>query len=387
MSLDAYNRNTQRESLTWRPFAFSFPFNSNQTTDRIIIYGLYSNSYLNQQQYLVAVEAVELTNLLNDYNIKIAGLTTDQQVVVADIVSKRYLAGIDKLIHDQKMVTKQSEIDAENLIWDAKIAALASDQAALLTLDAKVQTEILKTNAKIAELQANIEMEAYRLNEVDMEISEKEIQAAKVDIEKLTTANAVLKIQIDIVNAAIQLVEVDLQIARTKVDITNVNREIAKIGFKAIDLLIEKARTLIVQAQEPIAAAKVVLAQAKTGEVQTEVDFTNVTLEAQAATSMNSKIDLLDIKQQVRENELTKNLQEKELSLTNKKNLSAQEVTFAGLDKTEQQLIDVQRNSIMEQRVIDTIDQVNSAIRVAQTLAAAKITTTLTHTVKKAPVT
>ena len=123
MSLDAYNRNTQRESLTWRPFAFSFPFNSNQTTDRIIIYGLYSNSYLNQQQYLVAVEAVELTNLLNDYNIKIAGLTTDQQVVVADIVSKRYLAGIDKLIHDQKMVTKQSEIDAENLIWDAKIAA------------------------------------------------------------------------------------------------------------------------------------------------------------------------------------------------------------------------------------------------------------------------
>jgi hypothetical protein len=384
MSLVAYDRQIQRESLTWKPFAFSFPFNNNQTTNRIIVYGLYSDSYMNQQGYLVAIEAVELTNLLNDYNIKIAALTTDQQVVVADIVSKRYLAGIDKLIHDQKMVTKQSEIDAENLTWDAKIAALAADQAALLTLDAKVQTEILKTNAKIAELQANIEIEAYRLSEVDMEIAEKEIQAAKVDLQKLETANAVLKIQIEIVNTAVQLVEVDLQIARTKVDISNVDREIAKIGFRAIDLLIEKARTLIVEAEEPIAAAKVVLAQVKTGEVQTEVDFTNVILEAQAVTSMNSKIDLLDVKQEIKENELTKNLQEKELNITNKRNLSAQAVSFANADYVEQKAIDAVRLSELAYQVVDKTTLVNAAIAVAATMASANIVTTLTHTISKA---
>lgn len=384
MSNDALNRQIARESLTWRPFAFSFPFNSKQTETRIIIYGLYSNSYLNQQTYLVEIEAVELSNLLIDYNIKIAELTAQQQIVVADIVSKRYLASIDVFIHDQKMVTKQNEINAENLIWDAKMAALASDQAALTTLDAKVQIEILKTNVRIAELEAYLGVETYNLSEVDIQIAEKEIQAAKIDIDKLNTADEVLKIQIGIVNKAIQLVEVDLQIARTRIDIANMDRDIAKIGLRAVDLTVEQMKTSIEQAEEPVAVAKTALAQTKIAEVQAEVDFVTGPLTAQAQANLNSKMNLLDIKQEVKENSLSQWLQEKELSLDNKINTSNQEVTFSGLDKAQQELLDAQTISVLDRTVSDKSSEVYAAIAAATRMSTANIATALTHRIKAA---
>lgn len=111
MSTEAYGRNTAREVRIWTPFSYSWRFSDTEVIERITIFGLYSGSYLNGQAYLQNVESAELANLLADYNNKIAGLTNQETLVLADIASKRYLAGIDKLIHDQKMITEQQKID------------------------------------------------------------------------------------------------------------------------------------------------------------------------------------------------------------------------------------------------------------------------------------
>ena len=134
MSDDAYARSTAREARVWTPFSYSFPFTDEQTSDRITIFGLYANSYLNGHKYLQELEAEDLANLLADYNSNLADLTAQQQLVVADIVSKQYLASIDKIIHDGKMDLEQAKIDSDSDIMDARIAALSADRAALDTM-------------------------------------------------------------------------------------------------------------------------------------------------------------------------------------------------------------------------------------------------------------
>src|SRR5574344_336557 len=185
MSTDAYQRNQNRETFLFNPFTYSFPFSSLQTDARTTVFGLYSNSYVNGQGYLIAIEAQELANVLADYNEKIARLSYEEQTILADIVTKRYLANIDKLIHDNKMVTYNLKIAAEEAEWDAKVAALSADQAALTTLAAKVASETDKTNARIQELQAMTQIESYNQSAMDIEIAEKELELSKEDLKIL----------------------------------------------------------------------------------------------------------------------------------------------------------------------------------------------------------
>jgi len=384
MSSDAHARALSREGKVWSPFAHSFPFNDTQTDDRTIIYGLYSGSFRNQHGYLNEIETTDLSNLLADYNAKIADLTLQEQMVVSEIVSKKYLASIDKLIHDQKLTTKATEIDAEDAEWDAKIAALSADQAALLTMAAKVTSETEKTSARITEIQSYIAIEGYNLTEVDVQIAEKAIESAKVDIQKLDASNGVLKIQMDTVSAAMQLIDVDLQIARTRVDIAHTDRDIAKIGLLENELTIEQAQTAVAEAELPIAESRVVLAGAKSGEVDKELTYYEETLMNQANESYLNKIDLMNLKQLIRENELTKRQEKEELDIYNKLAASQLDVDFANMDKADHVLLDAKKVSIMEAKVSNVREEALAAVRVAETLAAAKIATTLTHTIKKA---
>ncbi|MHB9098546.1 MAG: hypothetical protein ACYC5X_12080 [Syntrophales bacterium] len=382
MSTESYMRATARENKVWAPFVHSFPFDDNQTTDRATIFGLYSRSHLNQEEYLSEIEAAELSNLLSDYNSKIAELTTQEQIVVADIVSKRYLATIDKLIHDQKMVSKRAEIDAEDDTWTAKIAALSADRAALDTLTAKVTSETAKTAARITELQAYIEIETVNLSEVDIQIAEKEIQSATVDIEKLNAENSILKIQVDTVNAAAQLIDVDLRISQTKVDVAHTDSNIAKIGLLDGELEIEQARTTIANAELPVAAARVTLAEAKGTEIDAEITHYGTTLVNQSASELEKKIALMESKQASRESELDQHKREKELQINTRTADSDLEVTLADGDATAQESIDQKEVEAKGNEVFNESAKVNAAVAATEKILAAPIKTKLEHTVR-----
>lgn len=387
MSTAAYNRAIARETNIWKPFIYSFPFLPEQIEDRDIMYSLYSSSYLNQNTYLLEIETQDLSNLLNDYNTKLAEISNEQQIVIMDIVSKRYLAQVDKNIHDQKMITKQEQIAAENTMWDAKFAALAADRAALDTLNTQVATAIIKTNAKITELTTYIEIEGINLSQVDIEIAEKEISSSKVDIEILNAANEVLRLQLSTIEAAIKLVDVDLQIAGTKKDIAGVELQREKIGLLPIDLTVAQAQTAIANAQLPIAAGRVALSMAKSTEVDKELTFTGTTLMQEEATNLLNQESLLSQRQIIRENELLKNLEQRQTEFNNRVAASQLEPTFATADQTNKAAIDAQSISTKELEYALFVNKVNAALEVAETLSKAKIASTLIHTIGLAPTT
>ena len=383
MTTEAYARATARESRIWKPFEYSFPFDTTQTAERTITYGLYANSYLNGQRYLTEVEAEDLANLLADYNAKIADLTTKGQLVASEIISRRYLASVDKIIHDKKMETKRSGIEADEDLWDAKMEALSADRAALETMAEKVSTETEKTGAKITEIQAYIEIEALRLTEADIEVAQKEIQAAKVDIEKLNTQNQILKTQIDTVEAAQELVEVDLKIARTRISSAEVDRASNKIDLLDSELSIEQAKTDIAEAEVSVAQERVALAQAKTDEAQAEVDHL-ATEEAQVETAYQNKIDLMDLQHTSKEEAITMRREAADLALENRLALSELEIALTNADSTLQPQLDSARVAQLYANAGNKWILSIAEINAQQTLAAAKIGTTLTHSITKA---
>jgi len=383
MSGEAYARSQSRESKFWTPFIHSFPFSSEQIADRIIIYGLYSTSYKNQHGYLTEIEGAELLNLLTDYNVKIADLTTQQQNVVADIVTKRYLAGIDKLIHDGKMITKAQAISAEEAEWTAKIAALESDRASLLTLAAKVTADTAKTNARIAELQAYIAAESYHRSEVDIEILNKEIQSAKADIEILDAANAVLKMQLDVVNAGLELVNVDLQTAKTRNEIESMRRSIARTGLLESELIVEQAQTEVAEAEGDLTAARAAIIVKKVEIAGKEVELYEG-MVANEISILNKKLLELEAEQARRIAAINDKTASALFNSTLKKDaadfdavtVSKAATLQVGLDTDKTEVIGYQEWSA---KAIDT-----AQIAAAVTAAKSVIATQLTHLIQKA---
>jgi hypothetical protein len=381
MSDEAYARSTTREAKIWNPFSYSFPFNADQTADRTIIFGLYANAYLNGHKYLNEIESEELANLLTDYNTKIAGLTAQETIVVADIVSKRYLANIDKLIHDQKMTTKQAEIDNEDDIMDARIAALEADREGLETMAVKVATETTKTQARITELETYIELEGINLSLAEVEVVEKEITSARLDNDKLNMANAILEIQIQTVETAQELVDIDVKIARTKLDIANTERDIAKIGLMNDELAIEQAKTALEQAGIPISAARISLAQAKYDDAEAEKDYYTSTLPAQEAESLTNDLDLMSMEYIIKASELTRKEDVQDLANEQKRQESDLAKTLVTDDQETQELVDAQNIELIDARPINKWLEVLAAIEAEKKIAAANIITNLTHSI------
>ena len=383
MSNESFGRFANRENKIWHPFIYSFQFSETQTTDRGIIYGLYSGSYLNNQSYLAEIETDALSNLLNDYHAKMTELTTQEQLVVADIVSKRYLSSIDQIIHDQKMTTKTKGIEADDELWTAKIAALSADQAALETMAERVTSETQKTAAKITEIETYIEIEAIRLAETDIEIAEKEITSSKVDLQKLGVANEILKIQIDTVQAAQKLVDIDTEIARTKINSADIDRSISKIGLLAGELLVEQAKTTAAQAEIPVAENRADLAEDRTTAVDDESAYITGTLIPNITEEETNKKDLMDAKDKARTEAIKQNRAEKDLALEQRLDLYAQDETFANTDQTAQAALDAAKIVVINQKAMN-----QNMVRAAETageilMANAVIQTSITHFVKK----
>jgi hypothetical protein len=382
MSTEAYNRSIAREAKVWTPFAYSFPFDTAQTTERTTIFGLYSSAYLNRNKYLLEFETEDLANMLADYNLKIADLTQQETIILNDIVSRRYLASIDSIINDQKLATKEAKIEADEALWDAKTDALATDAAALETMAVKVATETEKTAARISEIQSYIEMESVHLDMADIEIAEKEIQSAKVDIQKLDTQNQVLKIQLETVRAAQELVDVAMKISRTKVDIAEVEKASNKIDLLASELTIEQARTDIAEAEIPVAQSKALLAVSKTDEIQAEVDYL-ATLGTQAGTAYQNKINLMNTRNAGNTDIITMRRQAVNLDNSNKLSLSGLDKTFTNNASILQVQLDAAKITTMGGHAWNVSQMASNEVANEKIKAAAIIGTTLTHTIMK----
>ena len=131
-----------------------------------------------------------------------------------------------------------------------------------------------------------------------------------------------------------------------------------------------------------LAAARVALAQAKTGEVEREIEYVAV-LEVQAAENNINKINSLDTRQAGRLETIEMAREDKDLALEHRLDLVTQEETFANTDKTTQAAIDLIKVDGKYAEAGNKRAVIQAHTRAVELLAKAKIETTLTHFVKK----
>lgn len=394
--MTSFDNSAIRNAALWTPFQYYGSRNSAQTAERAIIFGLYSNSWRNDDAYIQGVSDIELANTLADYNLKIAGLTADEQKILADISAKRYIAGIDSLVHDLKMATKLQKINADADEWDAKIAALSADRAELETLRAKISTETKKIAARILELQAYIQTEEARFLMTEIEISEKEIQLAekniqlakkaleeaRKDVEILQAANEVAKIQLQIVEAGLELVEIDMKVARGEVDLIQIDSQIAKAELTESELEVAEARTEAEQAELSVVEARVDLAEMQVEAVNKELDAVAAETDDEA-TGHSAKLDDLDARQSSRLQAISNQTEKTVFGIKESEVRVELEKDIGAKRNDTQAILDGDKERLQDASVDAARTGLYAAIAAETLLAEANVVATLTHTIRK----
>jgi hypothetical protein len=289
MSVDVYLRAANRETKVWMPFLYAANFTSGQVTERAVIFGLYAGGYNNQHAYLLDIEATDLANLLADYNMKIAGLSNEEVIVLQSILAKRYVAEIEQQIHAEQLITKTDKVNADAEELEAKIAALSADQAALVTLATRLTTETAVSAAKLLEIESRKTLEDINLSLADIENAEKEIQLEKVKLQILDVANEVLKIQIQIVDAGIDLVNTDVKISETNSRTIGVRNDILKTDIFTADKDALSAHKTAVETESEIFAAEEDIVNNKQTLANSEETDLTLLLPLEIANATNEK--------------------------------------------------------------------------------------------------
>jgi len=310
-----------RESRVWNPFGFSMRFDATQVVERVIIFGLYSGSYKNGMDYLVAYEAFELALIVDDYNSKISKLNSEEQNVLLDIATKRYLTSIEAIIHAEQLDTKRAAISASDAEWDAKFEALIADQAAVETMRLKFVAYQLNISAKIQTLQAQITLEEVnfelaevallnqkldvtnaenRLTGKDIELANKDIEAAEKDIMLGQKNIEIMQKKLDLLSKSSAIARLELQEAQTELSTTEVGIDVLKIqnqvietGLRQLDVDRDAANMGIQSAQYEKDITKTVSIQADLISIETEKTLDEIEL-----TSKDNQLLEIDLESQ-----------------------------------------------------------------------------------------
>ena len=384
MSIEAYDRFTSRASKIWASFLYPLPFSSAQDAERLILFGFYANTYVNHKNYLYDIETDALANLLSDYNSKISGLTTEEVIVVNSVVAKKYIADIERQIHDQEILTKLAKKDAEATEIESKITALSADRLALTTLETKLNTEIAISEAKIEEITSKIALEVANLTLTEIEKSEKEIALEEEKLKILRVANDVAKIQLGIVEAGLELVDIDLKVSKATSDIEQVKADIAKTRIYQAELETAMARKDATEAEFAIYVSELASVTALNIELTAkETYLTGLTAAEESHTQ--DMLDLLNARYDNREAELDRQKAVNDINDDHKRDLLDLDVKGATNENSVRGF-----NVLAQQKVNDSQETAASrakqaAVTAATTIASANIANTLVHTIAKAP--
>ncbi|MFA7257550.1 MAG: hypothetical protein WC047_08260 [Kiritimatiellales bacterium] len=314
------------ERKLWVPFGYAMRMNAAQVTERAIIFGLYSGAYQNGKEYLTAWDAFELALIVDEYNQKMAGLDAEEQNFILDMAAKRYSANVDRVILDLTLETKAAGIAVETDLWDAKLEALSTDRAALLTLQARLSAKEKEIAARIMVLRAQIETEIAERELVDLEIAEKELAIVRVETELVRKGTelslketeliekdlAILMKAVELARKNLELLskthdvskiqlseaEVDLKKTETGLEVSRIQLQITEAGLKALDAEKEALAMGIQTAGYEADIAKTTLIQVDLAEAELETMLARVDLDEQAIRVTEAATDVRKVELQ-----------------------------------------------------------------------------------------
>lgn len=376
-----YDRAMVREKAIWPSFLYGMP---GAASTKDIVFGLYATSYLLGHNYLKDIEAEELQRLVDAYDSNMSELDVDEQNLVLEIASKRYLETIKIQIEDNGLATKTQQLAADEQEYDVKLTALSVDQEALETKRAQIGLERDRAVLKNKDLESRIQLEELAQNYVAVEISQKELEAARAELRVLTTALKGLEIQTDIANVGLQITQAELSKSQIEADIAGIDARIAGENLSTKRLEVDQAGLDAMQYEiDNVTARKIQLIEAK-GEA-IEADTTNIEVlegkESEIRTAQTTE-------QNARKHSTLSGFNDRtsagRIDMEQQGQSDALVIDMAENHNASQIVIETRQTELPEARISAASTAKNAAIDAAETLATADITTSLTHEIGSA---
>jgi hypothetical protein len=321
-----------REQSIWEPFSTSFRFSDEQVQERVVLFGLFSGTYLNNMAYLEFIDSFELALIVDQYNQNMAELAADEQKLVIDLAAQRYVNQINRQILQGVLAVERTKIAAESDEWSAKISALSSDYAALETLQTRLLAKQKIISARITELQAAITMEGIDYQFTAAEVEEKEIAVEKANVQ-LTLKEAqesrknaeitnletdsirkdveLANKELEISEAELRVLQIQLNESETELQIVNTDLDVSRIQLQVVGAGIKSLQYQKEAADVKIRNAGIEADIARTAHIQ--VDLANAQIENTNAEISNAEKDLRIA--QIKEETTRTNLRTKQASI------------------------------------------------------------------------
>ena len=379
MSIDAFNRAMVRE-LTLRPFTSNNLFlNADDRAERAIILGLYAGVYKHGHNYLAVIEAEQLQAVIDEFTQNMAQLSNESAKLVLEMAAKRYLASIDQQIFDEKILTKQGSLDAENQKWDSRIAALSADREALETLRQRTVLSEAQAVNRVNEISAQVLNEQYTQSELDNEELKQRLEVSKAELRILQSANRGLEIQAQINDAAFQLFAVDADIAGLNAQVAGTLADIARNQRVEEELTIERQKNSNLEyeiAEETQAKLAGILSHERL--IQDEIDSV-ADFERQEALEQAEKLNGLNVDHTSKQKSIELSQEESLFRSNMRVRAHANDVAFVTQNKLTAEKKDADETILIKNRIWAKDKVVDASIEAAQFIAEANITTSLLH--------
>lgn len=380
MSQEIYSRAMIREQSIWPSFLYGMPGNESTKT---VIFGLYANTYLLGHNYLEDIEEEELQRLIDVYDSNMAELNMDEQSLVLEIASIKYIKAIEIQIKNNVLVTKTQQLNADEQEYEAKLAALEVDRDALKTKQAQVTLAIDRAVLKNKILVSKINLEELAQQYVNVEIAQKELEVGRAGLKLLRAELRGIEIQLDIANVSLQIADAEASKSGIDVDIANYKARTAMT-----DLVSERLE--VAMAEASATAKEVTLGTLrKTLVDQRGANITNETFDINGLVAQESVLKTAQI------GEDTARHQAIEQGYSDAESLSGLRASIAGTKSSSDIIIGSKRRasqiviagdhaSVPSRRAAAASTTATAAINAAKTLATADIVTSLTHEIGSA---
>lgn len=381
MSSEICIRAMVREKTIWPSFVYGMP---GIESTKAIVFGLYANSYLLGHDYLEDIEAEELQRLVDAYDSNMAELDMEEQSLVLQIASDRYLKAIEIQIKNNALTTKTQQLSADEQEYEAKLSALDVDTEALETKRTQIELARDRAELKNKDLEAKIQLEELAQDYVAVEISQKQLEAARAELKVLTTALRGLEIQIDIANTSLQIIQAELSKSQIDADIAGIDARIATQNLSAKRLEIDQAELdAMAYEVDNIAVKKIELIETKGDAIEDETTHIGV-LESKEAIIETAET----AQQNARKDSTLAGFDDRESMADSDKDQGEYDddlvIEIAGNRKDSQKTIATKKTDIQTAQTSAAATRKSAAIDAATTMATADITTSLTHEIGSA---
>lgn len=195
------------------------------------------------QHLAIVDEAVNWDAMLRDklYEVDIEDVLADKQIALEKFQTSRQVLAYHIAGENYLLAAREYEVQVESLIMTAKEFAAAVERESLTLEIDRAQMDLRREQAHLVEIGAQILIEQYEQQRVQVDIARAQLDVAKAGVDVVMADVAIKEAQVKLVDAEFEIAMADVDKATLQADIATIYADIIVRGLAKIRYYVESA--------------------------------------------------------------------------------------------------------------------------------------------------